>query len=50
MARYIKEGISEEASFASDMKVRKVVEDILDDIRKRGDEAVRELSVRFDNW
>jgi len=50
MARYIKEGISEEASFASDMKVRKVVEDILDDIRNRGDEAVRELSVRFDNW
>jgi len=35
MARYIKEGISEEASFASDMKVRKVVEDILDDIRSR---------------
>jgi sulfopropanediol 3-dehydrogenase len=50
MARYIKEGISEEASFASDMKVRKVVEDILDDIRNRGDEAVRELSVRFDDW
>ena len=50
MARYIKKGISEEASFASDMKVRKVVEDILDDIRNRGDEAVRELSLRFDNW
>jgi len=50
MARYIKEGISEEASFASDLKVRKVVEDILDDIRNRGDEAVRDLSIRFDNW
>ena len=50
MARYIKEGISEEASFASDLKVRKVVEDILNDIRNRGDESVRELSVRFDNW
>jgi sulfopropanediol 3-dehydrogenase len=50
MARYIKEGISEEASFASDMKVRKVVKDILDDIRNRGDEAVRELSMRFDDW
>ena len=50
MARYIKKGISEEASFASDMKVRKVVEDILDDIRNRGDEAVRELSMRFDDW
>jgi len=50
MARYIKEGISEEASFDADTKVRKVVEDILDDIRARGDEAVRELSIRFDNW
>ena len=50
MTRYIKEGISEEASFAADLKVRKVVEDILDDIRKRGDDAVRELSVRFDDW
>ncbi len=50
MARYIKEGISEEASFASDMMVRKVVEDILDDIRNRGDEAVQELSIRFDDW
>ena len=50
MARHLKEGISEEASFAADLKVRKVVEDILDDIRKRGDDAVRELSVRFDDW
>jgi sulfopropanediol 3-dehydrogenase len=50
MVRYIKEGISEEATFDANMKVRKVVEDILDDIRNRGDEAVRELSVRFDNW
>jgi len=50
MARYIKEGISEEASFDADMKVRKIVEDILDDIRNRGDKAVRELSIRFDNW
>lgn len=50
MVTYIKEGISEEASFAADQKVRKIVEDILDDIRARGDEAVRELSARFDNW
>lgn len=50
MARYIKEGISEQASFDGDIKVRKVVEDILDDIRIRGDKAVRELSIRFDNW
>ncbi|HJX23286.1 MAG TPA: histidinol dehydrogenase [Candidatus Bathyarchaeia archaeon] len=50
MARYIKEGISEGASFATDVKVRKIVEDILNDIRARGDEAVRKLSLRFDNW
>ena len=50
MARYLKRGISEEASFAADIKVRKIVEDILDEIRTRGDQAVRELSIRFDNW
>lgn len=50
MARYLKEGISEEASFAADMKVKEIVEGILSDIRAHGDEAVRELSVRFDNW
>src|SRR5512136_167597 len=50
MVRYIKEGISEEASSTTDMKVRKIVEEILNDIRARGDEAVRELSLRFDDW
>jgi len=50
MARYLKEGISEEASFAADMKVKEIVEGILSDIRARGDDAVRDLSVRFDNW
>jgi len=50
MARYLKEGISEEASFAADMKVKEIVEGILNDIRARGDDAVRELSERFDNW
>ncbi len=50
MARCIKEGISEDASFASDMKVKEIVEGILNDIRTRGDEAVRDLSIRFDNW
>jgi sulfopropanediol 3-dehydrogenase len=50
MARYLKTGISEEESFAADQKVRKTVEDILTDIRTRGDVAVRELSIRFDKW
>ena len=31
-------------------KVRRTVEEVLDDIKNRGDEAVRELSSKFDNW
>ncbi len=50
MPRYIKERIDQEATDNSDAKVRKVVEGILEDISKRGDEAVRELSIKFDNW
>lgn len=50
MARHMKAGISKEASFDADVKVRKIVEDILDDIRTNGDQAVRELSIKFDNW
>ncbi len=33
-----------------DAKVRAVVEQTLDDIRKRGDAAVRDLSLKFDNY
>ena len=50
MARYLKTGITEAESEAVDAKVREVVENILADIRSRGDRAVRELSERFDNW
>ncbi len=50
MARIIKEGINPEAAYDADVKVQQVVSGILDDIRQRGDEAVRELSVKFDNW
>lgn len=50
MARYIKEGMSEEESRVADAKVREAVSDILDDIRERGDEAVRHYSEHFDNW
>lgn len=48
--RYMKSGISEADSVAADTKVRQVVEGILDDIARQGDEAVRELSQQFDNW
>ncbi len=33
-----------------DSKVRQIVEDTLADIAKRGDAAIRELSVKFDNY
>ncbi|MAW33738.1 MAG: histidinol dehydrogenase [Proteobacteria bacterium] len=50
MALWLKEGISEEEDAKNLGKVRKTVEDVLDDIKNRGDEAVRVLSLKFDNW
>jgi sulfopropanediol 3-dehydrogenase len=50
MARYLKRGRDVEAVAAADAKVRASVESILGDISARGDAAVRELSVKFDNW
>ncbi|MEM7112292.1 MAG: histidinol dehydrogenase [Chloroflexota bacterium] len=50
MAKFLKDGMSVEAQFDADQKVQEVVRGILSDIRTRGDEAVRELSVKFDNW
>ena len=50
MARWLKEGISQAAADEADARVRATVEGILDDVRQRGDAAVRELSERFDHW
>ena len=50
MAKILKPGISAEAAHAADVKVQQIVAGILEDIRTRGDEAVRELSVKFDKW
>ncbi|MDA0237016.1 MAG: histidinol dehydrogenase [Proteobacteria bacterium] len=50
MAIWLKKGISAEDDAADIAKVRSVVESILADIEKRGDEAVRFLSKKFDNW
>ena len=50
MAIWLKEGKSESEIIEADDKVRKIVEDILNDVTKRGDEAVRELSIKFDNY
>jgi sulfopropanediol 3-dehydrogenase len=48
--RHLKTGISKNAAATADKKVRDVVSGILDDIRLRGDAAVREYSTKFDNW
>jgi len=50
MARYLKTGISKEKSQAVDANVRKTVEDIIAEVARRGDDAVRELSAKFDKW
>ena len=50
MAIWLKKGISAEDDASDLTKVRSVVEGILADIEKRGDEAVRLLSKKFDNW
>ncbi len=50
MARFLKHGRDATAIAAADRKVRETVEAALADIEKRGDDAVREMSKRFDNW
>ena len=50
MAEYLKRGATAEAKADADRKVRDVVEATLADIERRGDAAVRELSVKFDGW
>jgi sulfopropanediol 3-dehydrogenase len=50
MARYLKTGITEDAAAEADAQVRQVVEEIIADIKKRGDDAVRDWSQKFDNW
>ena len=50
MPIWLKRGKDVEERAEADRQVRATVEGILGDIEKRGDEAVRELSQKFDNW
>ena len=50
MATYLKRRIAASVTDEMDRKVRQTVEAILDDVRSRGDRAVRELSEKFDKW
>ena len=48
--RYIKRGKDAAATAEADALVRSTVESILQDIERRGDDAIRELSRKFDQW
>ena len=50
MAKYLKRKGNTAEIREIDTQIQKTVETILADIENRGDTAVRELSVRFDNW
>ncbi len=50
MIRHLKKGQDAATLAAADHQVRITVEQILADIERRGDEAVREYSRRFDQW
>jgi sulfopropanediol 3-dehydrogenase len=50
MAQWLKRGAAAEAKAEAARKVREVVESVLGDIEARGDAAVRDLSIRFDDW
>ncbi|WP_338607304.1 histidinol dehydrogenase [Pelagibacterium nitratireducens] len=50
MPVWLKRGKDVEARAQADREVRATVETILSDIEKRGDDAVRDLSRKFDNW
>jgi sulfopropanediol 3-dehydrogenase len=50
MPRYLKRGMDADAVEAADAKVRATVEGILTDVKSRGDDAIRNLSKKFDKW
>ena len=50
MAKHLKTGRPPEQSSADAKKVRDIVTGILDEIRSRGEAALREISQKFDKW
>jgi sulfopropanediol 3-dehydrogenase len=50
MAKHLKRSRDAVQRAEDDTKVRATVEGILGDIEKRGDAAVRDLSIKFDQW
>ena len=50
MARHLKRGLDASAIKAADAQVRQTVEAILGEVEARRDQAVREMSEKFDKW
>lgn len=50
MINYIKKGSTQEEKVESNKKVQVIVEDIIADIEKNGDQAVKNYSEKFDKW
>jgi sulfopropanediol 3-dehydrogenase len=50
VARYLKTGQTPEQTKAEAVKVREIVIGIIDDIERRGETALREISEKFDKW
>ena len=50
MAIWLKRGATADAKRDADRKVRETVETALADIEDRGDAAIREMSMKFDDW
>lgn len=50
MVRHLKSGRSRAARVEDNARVKQVVEQILADIEARGDDAIRELSLKFDKY
>ncbi|GHC89185.1 histidinol dehydrogenase [Novosphingobium pokkalii] len=50
MAQWLKRGAAADVKAETDRKVRDIVEAALADIERRGDAAVREMSIKFDGW
>ena len=50
MITFLKKGISEKEDTINQNNVSNIVSDIINNIQTDGDKAVRELSIKFDNW
>ncbi len=50
MPKYLKTAIAQSKTDEADKKIQETVAGILDEVKKRGDAAVREFSDKFDRW